>query len=362
MMAGMALLLEQIEWEEPVLPLGPRDDAWEAKVAEVTGMGCPDLYRRIAPSAFLREICLDSGRVPITHVSQRHAALVHLVVSQESSCRYCYGTARALLQLFGFDKHFIDEIERDAQLAESDPAERAFLSFCRRLARSNPRPARRDREQLVADGYKAEAVAETAFLVGACVLGNRLATLQAAPPAVELERLHTGFWRLMRPYYRWRMSRGRMLDFPDPPKDGPFEQVIAELRGVQAAGALHKWLTVAFESHVLPVRTTAFLFAVVARSLGCKVCEPGARTVLAKEGVASETVDEVLATLASRTLDPVETRLVPWVRDTVRYQQPSEIQRKTRALLDAVGVDVTLEAIGIAALANATVRIAMLAQ
>jgi hypothetical protein len=43
----------------------------------------------------------------------------------------------------------------------------------------------------------------------------------------------------------------------------------------------------------------------------------------------------------------------------VRYQ-PGEIQRRTRGLSEAVGVQAMLEAVGVAALANAAVRVAML--
>jgi hypothetical protein len=43
----------------------------------------------------------------------------------------------------------------------------------------------------------------------------------------------------------------------------------------------------------------------------------------------------------------------------VRFQ-PSEIQKRTRALAEAVGAQAMLEAVGVAALANSAVRLAML--
>jgi len=358
----MALLLEQIEWEDPVIPPGPSDPAWEAQVGKALGGKCPDMFRRVGPVPWLREVFLDGQLVHLTRITQDQMALIHLVVSQESSCRYCYGTARAMLQVFGFDEKFIDGVEREAQLAESDPAQRAFLGFCRRLAKSNPRPAKQDREQLVALGFSPEAVAEIAYFVGMVCFANRVATLSAAPPS-EMEKMNTPFWRLLRPLMRWRMRRARYAEFAAPPADGPFRAVIGELHGSQGAGALYKALSLAFAAPgLLPRRTRAFMFAVVARSLGCRVCEPAARQVLAEEGVSEATIDEVLANLASRELTPLEARLVPWVRDTVRYQQPSEIQRQTREIVLALGVDITLDAIGTAGLANATARIAMLAQ
>ena len=47
------------------------------------------------------------------------------------------------------------------------------------------------------------------------------------------------------------------------------------------------------------------------------------------------------------------------MRDTVHYRTP-DVQVRTRALLNDIGRDATLEAIGVAALANGTVRLAML--
>ena len=51
--------------------------------------------------------------------------------------------------------------------------------------------------------------------------------------------------------------------------------------------------------------------------------------------------------------------LLSWVRDTVHYQTAA-IQNQTRALAADIGDAAVLEAIGVAALANATVRLAML--
>jgi hypothetical protein len=70
-------------------------------------------------------------------------------------------------------------------------------------------------------------------------------------------------------------------------------------------------------------------------------------------------VDACLAALASPKLDARESAILSWVRETVRYQ-PGQIQKRTRALADAIGMEATLEAVGVASLANATVRLAML--
>jgi len=72
-------------------------------------------------------------------------------------------------------------------------------------------------------------------------------------------------------------------------------------------------------------------------------------------------IDEVLSTLASATLTRAEAALVPWARDTVWMpEQPAQIQKKTRPLVDVVGHHMLIEAVGAAALANGCVRLAML--
>ena len=50
---------------------------------------------------------------------------------------------------------------------------------------------------------------------------------------------------------------------------------------------------------------------------------------------------------------------MPWVRNTV-YYQTAVVQKQTAALAADIGDAAILEAIGVAALANATVRLAML--
>jgi alkylhydroperoxidase family enzyme len=117
----------------------------------------------------------------------------------------------------------------------------------------------------------------------------------------------------------------------------------------------------AFASGVLSRATKALMFAIVARTLECSPCEDGARTLLQAEGYAGEEIDEALAKLGSPRLSAAEAKLLPWVRSTVHYQT-GPIQQQTRALAAALGPDATLEAIGVAALANATARLAMLVE
>src|SRR5438067_4763276 len=136
---------------EPVLPRASDRD-WEAEVKRAMGL-VPDWIRRVAPNPWLRRVCLDWSTYKFDALPVRMADIGFLVTSQENSCRYCYGVSRATMRLLGYSDSLITRIEREAQLAELDPRERAFIAFCRNLARSNPRPSRDARLELLALGF-----------------------------------------------------------------------------------------------------------------------------------------------------------------------------------------------------------------
>ena len=141
----------------------------------------------------------------------------------------------------------------------------------------------------------------------------------------------------------------------------PFERITRPLAGLPAAWVLHQSLTAAFESTVLSRRIKVLVFAVVARILECQFCPSEALRMLEQEGFGTAEVETILSSLASNRLDATEAAVLEWARETVRYQ-PQVIQRQTRALLERIGTQCTLEAVGTAALANSTVRLAMLAE
>jgi alkylhydroperoxidase family enzyme len=101
------------------------------------------------------------------------------------------------------------------------------------------------------------------------------------------------------------------------------------------------------------------MFGVVARMLECRFCLPESRALLRAEGFSNEETDACLDSLSSPRLDDKESAILAWVRESVRYQ-PSQIQKRTRTLSQVVGTEAMLEAVGVAALANSTVRVAML--
>jgi len=124
---------------------------------------------------------------------------------------------------------------------------------------------------------------------------------------------------------------------------------------------LEATLNAAFSSDVLPPRTLALIFAVVATTLECQICVHDSADLLDVQGFGRAELGEVLGTLTSSKLTPMEELLIPWARDTVWMpEQPARIQERTRPLLDALGPKVLVEAVGAAALANSCVRLGML--
>lgn len=361
----MASILNEIAWAEPILPQVP-DPAWEAEVKRRTGM-FSETDRRVTPSVWVREACAAVVAFRPSAMPQRLLNIGTMVIAQENSCRYCYGANRAFMRILGYPESFISQIEQDAQVAELDPRDRGFIAFCRNLARSRPRPARAEREALAALGFAPLAISEMALVISMSCFYNRVSTMIASPPEASIEQMASGFvgklMNLMGPLMRGMMTRPRTP--VQPPLEpaalarGPFGAVLAPLAGLPGATSFRAALDGAFASTVLSTATKALMFAVVARTLDCHRSEAEARKLLVAEGFSDVEIDTALSTLHSARLTPQDSKLLSWVRGTV-YYQPGPLQKETRALVAETGNDATLEAIGIAALANAVVRLAML--
>ena len=362
----MAALLDEIQWGEPIVP-AVADAAWEAEIKRRGGR-VGEVDRRVAPNPWLREACLGVATYHPSEVPQKLFNIGALVTAQENSCRYCYGANRAYMKILGYSEAFISRLERDAHLAELDDRERGFVAFCRNLARSRPRPARADRDRLIALGYAPLAVQEIAFLIAVGCFYNRIGVLAACPPELGFERMANGMvGRLMglaAPLMRRLSAGGRPAQrgstvAAEALAAGPFGPVVATLAGLPAAAMIKAALEGAFASTALAPSTKALMFAVVARTLDCRHCESAARKLLLGAGFTAAEIDAALATLASPKLPAQESGLLSWVRDTVHYQT-GPIQSETRMLVANISPAAALEAIGVAALANATVRLAML--
>lgn len=351
----MARLLEEIGWLDPVVSL-PDDPAWAAEIKRVMGMDVP-AYRYTARSPWIRAAQLHLSQVRTHHASDKLTWLTILVTSQENSCRFCYGGARAMLTMLGLDKAQLDRVERDVRMSGADEGERAILQFCRNLSRSSPRPARAEFEALVAAGQDPKAMIEVACNVGMACFSNRISTFIAVPLDAHPKMSAWDKVKMMLAGSKYPLRLSPPADQPP----GPFSAIVGLIQGTEGSWVIDEALRGAFASKVLPTRTKAWVFAVVARALGCHVCDRASGQLLEREGVTADVRERLLGSLAGPELDATEAVLLPWVRETVHYQT-EVMQRKTRELKDRLGEEVTLEAIGLAALANACSRLSMLAQ
>lgn len=364
----MAQSLTDITWSAPVLPAAP-DPAWEAEVRR-RGGHVNDVDRRIARCVWLRQAGFDAVNYRPVHIPARLYRMGTMVVSQENACRYCYGANRALMKVMGYSEEFIQRLERDLQLAELDARQRAYIAFARSLARSRPRPGPAACAALLEQGYSRAAVHEIAFTVSIACFYNRVATLLASPPERAMERMADGPLRRVMGLMMAigdRLAGARQARVAEPAlteadlASSPFARILSPLAGLPAARVMNNALEGAFAPGALSQGVKALMFAVVARTLGCDSCDGAARGMLRAQGWAAGEIESALSELHCPRLSADENRLLPWARATVHYETGA-VQATTREIARSLGDTCTLEAIGVASLANAAARLAMLAE
>lgn len=351
--------INEIEWSAPTLSV-VHDDEWEAEVKADIGM-VADIHMRTSRSPWLRKAVLKWPRYKVQEFPQKLADICNLIAAQENACRYCYGVARSWMRLWGYSNKMIGNIERNAQMAELDEKERAFIRFCRNLSRSNPRPPKKDRDELLRLGFSELAVAEMAFhIVNNCFM-NRVSTFIAIPPMDNLERLpNSTFGKIFRPLIGWKLRKSAWTESAQlKGEETSFPGLVQKLIGLPAATAINNALTGAFESETLSRKLKVLMFAVVAKSLECEFCQAETHKIAMECGFTEEEFDTALSTLSSPHLNEKEEKLLSWTRETIHFQN-GPMQQMVRELAQEVGEPIMLEAIGIAALANSTVRLAVL--
>jgi uncharacterized peroxidase-related enzyme len=358
--------MRDVEWEPPLLA-PTRDPALEARVKTIVGH-VPETMAYFAATPWLAESIAVLERMVGTRVDIDHALsdLVGLVVSQDNSCRDCFAAQRTRLRFVGFPEERIHQLELDARTADLPDRTRVALEFARRLSRAHPLVTTADTAVLQAAGYADAEVREIAAHAALMVFLNRISTLIALPPE-SLERLPDRWWaRLLRPVaarvvvapMRHR-SKGERLD--DAHRSGPFAFVTTALDGLPTARALRDFVDALLAAEALGRRAKLLVFAVVGRALGCGRSEREATALLAAEGLPPGETERVLSHLASPALDSVESLVVPFARETVWYES-ARLQRRARAVQEALTTEQFLELLAATALANTICRLAFLAE
>lgn len=352
--------MREIEWEECLLE--PRRDAEiERRLRQRFGRVSPGVAY-FAECPWLSESLAEMSAQLMTTVRLDHelAEMASVVVSHDNACRYCYATTRALLRVLGYPEERIHRLEQDLLSAEFEPRERAAFDFARRLSRANPLPTRADAARLRDVGFDDLAIVELAGVVALSVFHNRLATLAALPPQRYEALPDRWYVRLLRPLVARRVRRlhrrAPVTPLRPDQHQGPFAPVVRALDGLPLAGVLHGFLDTLWKSQVLPARSKALVFGVVARGLGCKASEAEATRLAVEAGMAPSDVASALAHLSSSALEPIEAVALPFARETVWYQ-PAVIQRRSRAVRDALPRPVYVELLLTASAANMVCRL-----
>jgi len=343
----MAKLLQEIEWSEPLLK--PRTNVSLEMEAQ----------QRLSPW-LAKAVSSLSDPDRISYAPFDLMGISYFVASQENACRYCYGMARAVMKIAGFKEKQIQDLEHEASLA--DGLTRLVVEFARKLARSNPSPARRDQEALVAAGLSEEAACEIAAMVVKACFANRIATFLALPPNEAVERLPDGLFGRFRGFFFSLKFGSRRA--PPPAgfrNEGPCARIIAVAGRNPTAAWLRELTDGWYASTVLPNRSKLLIMAVIARQLGSQLCEEEATEGLAREGFDAQETQGLLATLSGGSMTQLEATLLRWTRETVWYE-PRAIQESTRRLLAEVGEQRALEALGCAAFCNSLARLALVRQ
>lgn len=341
-------------WLEPSVV--PRDLARD--VRQMTGGLVPSWATHLAPVPWVVRATGRFVEKRVAYMPLELWDLIGLVVSQDNSCRFCYGATRAILKVLGYDDDRIDRLERDIHLADLTAAEQAALDFARKVSHANPRPTTADRTALTAAGLSSGAIAEIAYAAASSGFPNRIATFFALRPEPFERWVRRPVFRLVRPFVA-RSLRGRHVPPRTAPAGGACGDVVAALGDAPAASTLRVIIDEALASPVLPRRTKLLMFAVIGRALGCDRSEREATGSLAAEGLEPADVAEILANLGSPRLDRRDAMLVPFARETVRYQN-IPVQRRVRELTRTLPLEEVIEAVGVTALANVVARLSVL--
>jgi alkylhydroperoxidase family enzyme len=348
-----------VQWADALLPPMAVPPPLDVEAKKEFG-GIPGVMGHLSPLSWLLRAGLRMAN-PYAYAPPEILSLIGFVVTQDNSCRYCYGTQRAYMRIMGQSEAQIERLEQDLEHTELDATATLALEYARKISRANPRPGAKERDALVAAGLSREAVAEIAVCASWWCFGNRLATLMAVPPDAMETVIERPLFKMIRPFVAWSIRRKPR---PKPIKlernEGQCAKVISALGDSPAATALRQIVDDAFASPVLPRKTKTMVSAVIGKALGCPTAEAEARVLLAGEGWSDADVTAMLTNLAHPKLDAREAVLVPFARETVRYQPPVTIQVRMREVTKGMTREETVEVAGIIGLANMLARLSVL--
>jgi AhpD family alkylhydroperoxidase len=348
------------QWGECWLEPAPIPADLEADVRKAFGGKMPAWTSLIARVPWVVRTMISDVDKKISHMPVELWDLIAFVVSQDNSCRYCYGMTRAILRVLGYSDATIDRLEGNVDLAEIPAAEQTAMRFARKVSRYHPKPGAADLAELAAAGFSTPAIAEIAYVSAFAGFGNRMATLFALKPDSMEKMMERPLVRLIRPWFARRFRVRHVPAAPLPaPNEPPFEELIAKLDGTPSAHVLRTSVDHAMASPILPRRTKLLMFAVIARTLDSSYVATQVARALEAEGISRESLASILDRLGGPELSATERLLVPFARETVWYRT-LDVQQRTRELCRGLSTDEIVETAGVVSLANSVSRLALL--
>lgn len=351
--------LAQVAWESSLVEPG-HDRALEAYARR--RLGIPHMtvrYFLAAPWVARAVVDLHGEFGLLMKLDQRTADLIGLVVSQENSCRFCYAIVRSTLWLQGMDAERIRRVEQDFARADLPARAQAAIGYARAQSRNGPAGAKAAWRSLRDAGIDTLEAKEIAFCVALTDFSNRTHTMAAVPYQPAERMPEQPVMRLLRPLVDRVLRKHRERGRPAAPVPAdpslPYGPLVAAFAGSPIALTLQRTLGEMWASPYLSRRCKLLMFAVVSRGLPCELCELELTGALRREGLSAATVEHMLGRLDAPELDDTERLLLPLARETLWYE-PAVLQRRVRGLREALTPPQLIEAIGVAALANALCR------
>lgn len=287
------------------------------------------------------------------------AILIALVVSQENSCRYCYATMRAMMRMLGVEEARVSAIESDLATHGLAPRTAAAVKFARAVNRGHLLDGSAERAHLVAAGFSHGEIREIAYVTTFVGLMNRMSTIVALPPAGWEQLPDRWFVRLLQPLLPGLLKRMLKRGGPGAPEapDSPLPAVVRTAFADSPIGiVLADSMRDLWQSSGLPQRTKLLMFATIAQGLDCAVCRQELDRLAVSRGIDAPGLTRAAAHLDDPTLDADERRYCAFARESLWYE-PQFIQRRARALCEAVGPAALVEAIAVVTLGNMLMRL-----
>ncbi|MFK7696039.1 carboxymuconolactone decarboxylase family protein [Paenibacillus sp. HJGM_3] len=299
----------------------------------------------------------------IQHWPSDFGPLMNLVIAQENSCRYCYGSARIYLKFLGYKEAEIRKLEHSLYSVDLSDPEKAGLLFVRKLTRLNPRPKKSDLSALYAAGLTQAAVEELVFYCSINSFLKRFTIPLAVPPedfdTMDASRWKNPFIPVISFLVKKSVSKGNWS--PESTTEitifSPFTERIASLPTAQRM--LQEMIRNCWDSPHLTKRTKALLFAVVGKTLECPLTEQEAKRLLLAEGMDSLQIEAVMTYLHAPVLHAEELSTIRFAIDLLKAP-PIRAQALTREFSVGLEPETLLETLGTIGLASCLSKLSVL--